>query len=109
MGLPNPRFLRYVATRDGDEFAFRGTFPHIGDNKIVQTFTWEGAPDAIALETMTFEALGDGYTRLHAFSLCGSFADRDTMLSSGMDVGINEGYTKLDTLLADGVLADDAS
>lgn len=36
----------------------------------VQTFCWEGMPDAIALETMTFEDLGDGRTRLHGFSLC---------------------------------------
>lgn len=100
---------RYVAARDGEEFAFRGTFPHIADDKIVQTFTWEGAPEAIALETMTFEALADGRGRLHAFSLCGSFEERDAMLASGMQTGINEGYAKLDHLLSDGVLADDAS
>lgn len=95
---------RYVAERDGEEYAFRGTFPHVGDDKIVQTFTWEGMPDAIALETMTFEDLGDGRTRLHAFSLCDSFEGRDGMLSSGMDVGVHEGYAKLDGLLADGTV-----
>jgi uncharacterized protein YndB with AHSA1/START domain len=40
---------RYVAERDGEEYAFRGTFPHVGEDKLVQTFTWEGMPDAIAL------------------------------------------------------------
>ncbi|WP_310526180.1 SRPBCC domain-containing protein [Nocardioides sp.] len=99
---------RYVAERDGEEFAFRGTFPHIGDVKIVQTFTWEGMPEAIALETVTFEDLGEGRTRLHAFSLCDSFEARDGMLSSGMEIGIHEGYAKLDTLLSDAVIADDA-
>ena len=69
----------------------------------MQTFNWEGMPDAITLETMTFEDLGDGRTRLHAFSLCDSFAARDGMLSSGMEVGIQQGYAKLDTLLADAV------
>ena len=93
---------RYVAERDGEEYAFRGTFPYVGDDKMVQTFTWEGMPDAIALETLTFEDLGDGRTRLHAFSLCDSFEGRDAMLSSGMEVGIHEGYAKLDGLLADG-------
>lgn len=93
---------RYVAERDDEAYAFRGTFPFVGDDKIVQTFTWEGMPDAIALETMTFEDLGDGRTRLHGFSLCDSFAGRDAMLSSGMEVGIHEGYAKLDRLLADG-------
>jgi uncharacterized protein YndB with AHSA1/START domain len=95
---------RYVAERDGEEYAFRGTFPFVGDEKIVQTFTWEGMPDAIALETMTFEDLGDGRTRLHAFSLCDSFEGRDGMLSSGMEVGIHEGYAKLDRLLADAAI-----
>ena len=95
---------RYVAEGDGQEHAFRGTFPHVGDDKLVQTFNWEGMPDAIALETMTFEDLGDGRTRLHGFSLCDSFEGRDGMLSSGMEVGIHQGYAKLDKLLTDGVL-----
>lgn len=95
---------RYVAERDGEEYAFRGTFPSVGEDRIVQTFTWEGMPDAIALETLTFTDLGEGRTRLHAFSLCDSFEGRDAMLSSGMDVGIREGYAKLDRLLSSGSL-----
>lgn len=91
---------RYLNEHDGQEYAFRGTFPHVGEDKLVQTFTWEGMPDAIALETMTFEDLGDGRTRLHGFSLCDSFEGRDGMLSSGMEVGVHEGYAKLDRLLA---------
>lgn len=93
---------RYVAERDGEEFAFRGTFPLVGDARIVQTFTYEGVPDDVALETVTFEDLGDGTTRLHAVSLHVSFESRDAMLASGMEVGIDEGYAALDRLLADG-------
>lgn len=95
---------RYVCERDGEQYAFRGTFPFVGEDKIVQTFTFEDMPDGIALETLTFEDLGDGRTRLHAFSLCDSFEGRDGMLSSGMDVGVNEGYAKLDAMLSDGAL-----
>jgi uncharacterized protein YndB with AHSA1/START domain len=95
---------RFINERDGEEYAFRGTFPEISENRLVQTFTWEGMPEAIALETMTFEDLGDGRTRLHAFSLCDSFEGRDGMLSSGMDVGVREGYAKLDGLLAEGAV-----
>ena len=95
---------RYVGERNGEEYAFRGTFPEVSERRIVQTFTWEGMPEAIALETMTFEDLGDGRTRLHAFSLCDSFEGRDGMLSSGMDVGVHEGYAKLDGMLADGTV-----
>ncbi|MCY7402372.1 MAG: SRPBCC domain-containing protein [Nocardioides sp.] len=95
---------RYVAERDGEEYAFRGTFPSVGEDRIVQTFSWEGMPEAIALETLTLEDLGDGRTRLHGFSLCDSFEGRDAMLASGMEVGIHEGYAKLDRLLAGGAL-----
>ena len=66
----------------------------------MQTFTWEGQPDAVALETLTFEDLGDGRTRLHAQSLCDSFEGRDAWLRSGMEVGVDQGYAKLDALLA---------
>ena len=96
---------RYVAERDGEEYAFRGSFPYVGEDKLVQTFTWEGMPDGVALETMTFEDLGDGRTRLHTASRCATRSRVATgWLSSGMDVGINEGYAKLDGLLADGAV-----
>ena len=70
----------------------------------MQTFTYEGMPDAVALETLTFEDLGDGRTRLHAQSLTDSFEGRDAWLGSGMEVGVEEGYAKLDGLLGDGTL-----
>jgi uncharacterized protein YndB with AHSA1/START domain len=95
---------RYICEHEGVEHGFRGTFPEVGDDRIVQTFTWEGMPEAIALETLRFEDLGDGTTRLHAQSLCDSIEGRDGMLSSGMDTGVHEGYAKLDALLADGAL-----
>jgi uncharacterized protein YndB with AHSA1/START domain len=93
---------RYVAGRDGDEFAFHGSFHHVGPDRIVQTFTWEGQPDGVALETLWFEDLGGGRTRLHAQSLVDSFEGRDAWLQSGMEVGVNEGYAKLERLAAEG-------
>jgi uncharacterized protein YndB with AHSA1/START domain len=69
-------------------------------DRIVQTFTFEGFPDGVALETVWFEDLGDGRTRVRSQSLCDTFEGRDAMLSSGMDVGVKEGYEKLDELLA---------
>lgn len=96
---------RYTATgRDDFETAFRGCFHTVRQDRLVQTFTWEGMPDAVALETLTFEDLGDGHTRLHALSLCDSFEARDGWLSSGMEVGIDEGYAAIDLLVADGEL-----
>ncbi|GAA2896509.1 activator of HSP90 ATPase [Actinoplanes cyaneus] len=90
---------RYTAVRGDDEYGFRGCFHEAGPERIVQTFTFEGQPDSVALETLTFEDLGDGRTRLHAQSLVDSFESRDAWLKSGMETGVNEGYAKLDTLL----------
>ncbi|CAN5467115.1 SRPBCC family protein [soil metagenome] len=90
---------RYVAQRDGASFGFRGCFHEVGTDRIVQTFAFDGAPESVALETLHFEDLGDGRTRLRAESLVDSFEGRDQWLASGMEVGVDEGYAKLDHLL----------
>jgi len=91
---------RYVHTIDGEDYAFHGCFHTVSEDRLVQTFTYEGFPDSVALETMTFEELGDGRTRLHTQSLFDSYEARDGMLASGMEIGVNDGYAKLDRLLA---------
>lgn len=92
---------RYVLASDGNEFAFRGSFHEVRPGElIVQTFTFEGMPDGVALEKLTFEDLGDGRTRLTATSLVDSFEDRDAFVASGMEDGVREGYERLDELLA---------
>jgi uncharacterized protein YndB with AHSA1/START domain len=92
---------RYLHVRGDDEFGFHGCFHEVRPSElIVQTFTFEGAPDSVALEKVVFEDLGDGRTRLIATSLVDSFADRDAFVASGMETGIREGYERLDELLA---------
>ena len=95
---------RFTDSNDGDVQSFRGCFHTVRPGRIVQTFTWEGMPDSVALETLTFEDLGDGRTRLHAQSLCDSFEDRDAWLRSGMETGVNDGYAAIDRMLRDRVL-----
>jgi len=91
----------YTAQEGEEVYGFYGSFHEVRPaEKIVQTFTFEGFPDAVSLETMEFEALPDGRTRTVGTSLMNSFEARDGMLSSAMDVGVNEGYEKLDELLA---------
>jgi hypothetical protein len=58
----------------------------------------------VALETLRFEQLADGRTRLHAQSLCDSFEGRVAWLASGMEVGVHEGYAKLDAMVSDGAV-----
>ncbi|KRE37439.1 polyketide cyclase [Janibacter sp. Soil728] len=96
---------RFLNTRGDEEYGFHGSFHEVSPERIVQTFTFEGFPDGVSLETMTFEDLGDGWTRLHSQSLVDSFEGREAMLASGMEVGINEGYAALDSMLAAGEVA----
>ena len=94
---------RYVGSMEGEEFGFHGSFHEVRPNElIVQTFTFEGVPDGVALEKMRFEDLGDGRTRIVATSLVDSFEDRDAFVASGMEGGVREGYERLDELLAKG-------
>ncbi|GAA1759332.1 SRPBCC family protein [Agromyces humatus] len=93
---------RYVHTNpDGESFAFRGTFHTVRENEFaIQTFEFEGYPDVVAIEAMTFEDLGDGRTRLHIHSVYPTVESRDGMVASGMETGIREGYERLDALVA---------
>jgi uncharacterized protein YndB with AHSA1/START domain len=86
---------------DGTEHGFRGTFHEVRpDELIVQTFTYEGFPDGVALEKLVLEDLPGGRCRLTATSLVDSFAARDAFVASGMETGVVEGYERLDEVLS---------
>jgi uncharacterized protein YndB with AHSA1/START domain len=85
---------------DGTETAFRGTYREVTPpERIVQTFEWEGMPGHVSVETATFEDLGDR-TKVTSTSLFHTPEERDGMLASGMESGMNETYARLDELLA---------
>jgi uncharacterized protein YndB with AHSA1/START domain len=91
---------RYLHVRGEDQFGFHGSFHEVRPSElIVQTFTFEGDPDGVALERIMFTDLGDGRTRLTSTSLVDSFAARDAFVASGMEIGIREGYERLDEVL----------
>jgi uncharacterized protein YndB with AHSA1/START domain len=94
---------RYAAWREGERIAgFYGSFHELRpDERLVQTFTYDGAPDGVSLDTTTFTALLDGGTRLTTVSVVESLEIRNLILASGMDTGVREGYLKLDALLRD--------
>jgi uncharacterized protein YndB with AHSA1/START domain len=95
---------RFVNVRGEEEYGFHGCFHELRPDRIVQTFTYEGEPDGVSLQTLRFEDLGNGRTRLHVQSLCESFEDRDGWLASDMETGVTEGYAKLDAMLAGGAV-----
>jgi len=80
----------------GFEGRYREVVP---PERIVQTFEWDGMPGFVAVETMTLEALDDGRTRLVTVSLFHTKEERDGMLNSGMEGGLNESYQALDRVL----------
>jgi uncharacterized protein YndB with AHSA1/START domain len=90
-----------VGVFGSEEYGFHGCFHTVREDRIVETFTFEGMPDAVCLETFTFEDLGNGRTLLRADSVYESFEARDGMLAS-MEPGVNDGYAQLDRLLAAG-------
>jgi len=87
--------------RDGEEYGFHGTFHEVSPTRIIQSFEFEGLPETghVSLETLTLEELPNGRTKLTAHAVYQSVADRDGMIQSGMETGVNEGYDKLDELL----------
>lgn len=92
---------RYTHADDNGTYRFYGSFHEVRPNeRIVQTFTFDGYPDGVALETMTLTDLGGGRTRIVGTSTFESTQARDMALASGMEVGVNEGYEQLDELLA---------
>jgi uncharacterized protein YndB with AHSA1/START domain len=84
----------------GGDFEFRGIFHTVVPNEqIIGTFEYAGEPGQVSLGFSTFEDLG-GRTRLTARSVFPSVEARDGMVAAGMSYGVNEGYEKLDELVA---------
>ena len=86
---------------EGNVYAFHGVYHDVvAPERIVQTFEYEGMPGHVTLETAVFEDLGGGKTRVAAQSVFQSVEDRDGMVASGMEVGINDGYDRMNELMA---------
>jgi uncharacterized protein YndB with AHSA1/START domain len=93
---------RYIhKDNDGNEFGFHGVFHEMSEELMIQTFEFEGLPEPghVVLDTMRLEELPGNRTRVTIQSVYQSIADRDGMVESGMERGVNEGYERLDELL----------
>ncbi|HKP61760.1 MAG TPA: SRPBCC family protein [Polyangiales bacterium] len=92
---------RFVEHSQQGEHGFEGRYREITPpERVVQTFEWDGMPGHVVVETMTLEDLGDGRTKLVNVSLFHTTQERDGMLQSGMEGGMNESYAALDRVLA---------
>jgi uncharacterized protein YndB with AHSA1/START domain len=97
---PGGRYRYTHADAEGNEYGFRGVFHDLKENEsIVQTFEFEGMPGHVCLESLKLED-ADGGTLITATSVFQSVEDRDGMVQSGMETGVDEGYEKLEELLS---------
>jgi len=95
---------RFTHERDGHTYGFLGVYHElIAPERIIGTFEFDGLPERghVILGTTRFEELPGGRCRLVHQSVFQSVGDRDGMIASGMARGVNDGYEKLDSLLAD--------
>lgn len=92
---------RYVQTKGDERYAFRGVFHVVRDNEFaIQTFEFEAFPDVVSIESIAFEDLGGGRSRVRGHAVYPSMEARDGMVAGGMESGMSEGYERLDALLA---------
>ena len=93
---------RYIhKDKDENEFGFHGVFHEMSEELMIQTFEFEGLPESghVTLDIMRLEKLPGGRTKITIQSVFQSVSDRDGMVQSGMEHGVNEGYERLDELL----------
>ncbi|HEY0196131.1 MAG TPA: SRPBCC family protein [Methanobacterium sp.] len=87
---------------EGNEYAFHGVNHEVlPPERIIGTFEYEGLPETghVILQTLKLESLPDNRTRMVDQSVFQSVEDRDGMLQSGMELGVDESYKRLDELL----------
>jgi uncharacterized protein YndB with AHSA1/START domain len=92
---------RYVQHEpDGTSYGFHGVFhgPQTPD-QMIQTFEFEGWPGKVSFSELRLEET-DGRTVAKTHVVFMSIEDRDGMVESGMATGVNEGYERLDELVA---------
>jgi uncharacterized protein YndB with AHSA1/START domain len=92
---------RYIhRDQAGNEFGFHGVFHSSDPDNMVQTFEFEGVPGHVSLDKLALEDIGGGRTRAPIHSVYQSLEDRDGIVQAGMGDGVNEGFERLDELLA---------
>lgn len=83
--------------------AFSGVFHEITEpERIIQTSEFEGLPEPghVVLEAILFEALPGDKTKLIIHDVFRSVEDRDAMINSGVETGLEQGFNRLEKLMA---------
>lgn len=81
----------------GFEGHYREVVP---EERLTFTFRWDGMPAYPFVEAIRLEELVDGRTKVVSEILFFTSEERDAVLGSGMERGMNESFAELDRLLA---------
>lgn len=87
---------------DGSEFSFWGSFHEVtAPERVIQTFEFGGLPERghVSLEKMELTELEGGKTKMTVVTSFFSVEDRDGMVQSGMEDGMQATYNALDEVL----------
>jgi uncharacterized protein YndB with AHSA1/START domain len=96
---------RFIGRSGGETHGFEGRYREITPKDLISmTFDWDGMPGHVNVETITFEDLGDGRTKIVNTSLFHTAEEREFMFGAmaGEDgkSGLHDSYAALDRLLA---------
>jgi uncharacterized protein YndB with AHSA1/START domain len=92
------RFIQKDA--QGNVYAFNGVFREIKAPELLcYTFEFEPMAGHISVDTIIFEALANGKTKITATTIFNTLEDLEGMLQSGMEGGAVESWDRLAELL----------
>jgi uncharacterized protein YndB with AHSA1/START domain len=89
--------------KSGQEFSFHGVFHKVSPELIIQTTEFDGLPEPghVGIERVELRELSGGRTKMVSTGVFMSVADRDALIQSGMEAGMQATYRKLDEVLRD--------
>ena len=93
---------RYIQRdAEGNEYAFNGVYKEVKPpERLTYTFEFEPMAGHVSTDTIEFEELPDGKTKITARTTFDTLEDLEGMLQSGMEGGAVETWDQLEELLA---------
>ena len=91
---------KFVADRPGGSYAFEGEYLEVEPPKRIVQTSHNGWNGLTTTETVEFEDLGNGQTRLTQTSTFSTAAERDSAVTNGAEMGAKYQFGQLSQLLA---------
>jgi uncharacterized protein YndB with AHSA1/START domain len=92
---------RFVEHGPDGTHGFEGRFREVTKpTRMIQSFEWDGMPAHVCINFAEFQELPGDRTKVVTTSLFHTKEERNGMLQSGMETGLEQSYQALDKLLA---------